>query len=96
MENYVKKEVDFEGNVRYCNSKGQNHRLDGPAVEWLDGDKAWWVNDKLHRLDGPAIVSFNDSTEWWLRGIQYTKSQHGRLALFSVLEPRRIILGSMK
>jgi len=23
---------------------GQPHRADGPAVEWADGDKAWYLN----------------------------------------------------
>ena len=25
--------------------EGQLHRLDGPAVEWVDGRKHYWVND---------------------------------------------------
>ena len=26
---------------------GNLHRTDGPAVEWADGDKEWWLDDKL-------------------------------------------------
>jgi len=34
---------------------GNLHREDGPAIEWADGSKEWWINEKLHREDGPAI-----------------------------------------
>ena len=27
------------------------HRLDGPAVEWNDGDKEYWVNGKEVKND---------------------------------------------
>ena len=30
------------------------HREDGPAIEYGDGDKAWYINGKYHRLDGPS------------------------------------------
>lgn len=52
--------------IWYLPSKGKNcwHRLDGPAVEYADGSKAWRVNGKLHRLDGPAI-EWSDGTKYW-------------------------------
>ncbi len=25
---------------------GQLHRTDGPAIEWADGNKRWYLNDK--------------------------------------------------
>lgn len=28
------------------------HRDDGPAVEWNDGSRLWFLGDKLHREDG--------------------------------------------
>ena len=31
------------------------HRTDGPACEYFDGDKAWFLNGAKHRLDGPAV-----------------------------------------
>jgi len=46
-------------NEPYTNSKGEWHRLDGPAIEYLDGGKEWWINGKLSRVDGPAI-EFSD------------------------------------
>jgi hypothetical protein len=66
------------------------HREDGPAIEWADGDKSWWVNGRRHRLDGPAF----GSNSWYIKGMFYSKSCHNRLYLFSVLEPRRIDINS--
>lgn len=34
----------FEDHVEYHNEDGKLHRLDGPAVEWNDGGKEWWIN----------------------------------------------------
>jgi hypothetical protein len=25
---------------------GKLHREDGPAIEWTDGHKSWWLNDE--------------------------------------------------
>jgi hypothetical protein len=44
------------------------HRVDGPAIEYYDGDKEWWQNDKLHRIDGPAIEHADGSKEWYQNG----------------------------
>lgn len=44
------------------------HRSDGPAVEWSDGKKEWWVKGKLHRLEGPAVIESDDTKEWWVKG----------------------------
>lgn len=40
------------------------HREDGPAIEYADGDKAWYLNGKMHRTDGPA-VEYTSGTECW-------------------------------
>ncbi len=45
---------------------GELHRVNGPAVEWADGTKEWWLNDKRHRTDGPAIEWADGTKEWWL------------------------------
>ena len=67
-EQYI--EIDKDGNKCYYKDKAMTigHRLDGPAVEWADGGKAWWVDDKCHRLDGPAIEYADGSKEWWVDG----------------------------
>jgi len=45
MKNYTERFVDQHGDVRYFNSNGQPHRLNGPAVEYHDGAKYWWINN---------------------------------------------------
>ena len=47
--------VDKYGTVRYFNTLGELHRVHGPAVEYSDGDSAWYHSGQRHRLDGPAV-----------------------------------------
>ena len=47
------------------------HRLDGPAIEWTNGDKEWWQNGKCHRGDGPAVESANGYKEYWYQGEEF-------------------------
>ena len=49
--------------------KGELHRVDGPAVEWVDGNKIWFFKGELHRVDGPAVIRPNKREEWWRDGI---------------------------
>ena len=43
---------NFTGIVKYMNGNkfwyinGNPHRLDGPACEWHDGSKSWWIDGK--------------------------------------------------
>jgi hypothetical protein len=52
----------------YCEISKVLHREDGPAVEWADGYKAWWVNNQLHREDGPACEYADGSKYWYING----------------------------
>ncbi len=65
----------FSDRVVYYNDKGEIHRLDGPAVEYTNGDKYWYINGKLHREDGPAVVFYNGTKWWYLNGIRYMEYQ---------------------
>jgi len=48
--------------IYYLN--GKFHREDGPAVEWSNGDKKWFLNDKYYG-------SNNDYTnESWIRFVK--------------------------
>jgi hypothetical protein len=58
------------------------HRLDGPAVECVDGTKVWFVDGKFHRLDGPAIERANGQKEWWIDDKQYQTQQEHAIAAF--------------
>ena len=44
------------------------HREDGPAIEYTNGDKTWFINGKCHREDGPAIEYTNGDKTWYLNG----------------------------
>ena len=50
--------------AEWYNLEGKLHREDGPAVEYADGDKIWYINDQLHREDGPAR-EYADGTKYW-------------------------------
>ena len=45
MQTY-KVTVDEDKTIHWYNDKGQLHRLDGPAVEYADGFKEWYVEGR--------------------------------------------------
>jgi hypothetical protein len=48
---------------------GLHHRLDGPAIEFVDGGTKYWYKDGLkHREDGPAIEFDNGEKHYYLGG----------------------------
>ena len=61
-------EIDTRGSKFYYNNRAMTtrHRTDGPAVEWSNGDKEWWVKGKRHREDGPAVENANGSQSWYI------------------------------
>ena len=58
--------TDANGTVVYCNSKGEPHRLDGPAIIFADGEEHWYQNGLRHRVDGPAVVYPNSQKFWFI------------------------------
>lgn len=56
--------------VEWRNSAGKWHRLDGPAREFNNGTKEWWVDGSLHREDGPAIDG-PQGKFWFVRGLYH-------------------------
>jgi len=59
--------IDYYGHKRwYIDDK--RHRVDGPAVEFVNGDKLWYKEDLLHREDGPAIELENGVKAWYYQG----------------------------
>jgi hypothetical protein len=75
QEQYI--HINWRGDKRYFKDKEMTiyHRIDGPAIEWADGDKEWYVDDKLHRLDGPAIEYANGDKYWYVDGKELTKRE---------------------
>ena len=70
-EDKDKPEIDEDGNKIWKNDKGQYHRIDGPAIEFADGTKSWYINGQRHREDGPAIECADGSKSWWINGQLY-------------------------
>ena len=68
----------YKDRTDYYNSKGKLHREDGPAVEYSNGDKFWYLNGKLHREDGPAREWYNGNKEWWLNDKKLTEAEFNR------------------
>jgi len=60
-----------DGDIFWRNIKGEYHRTDGPAVEWCDGGKQWWVNGQTHRTDGPAIECSSGGKYWFVNGLRH-------------------------
>ena len=44
----------------------QLHRINGPAIEYANGDRVWYLNGKYHREDGPAVEHANGDRVWYL------------------------------
>jgi hypothetical protein len=60
--------INQAGTKTWRNQEGQLYRTDGPAVEYADGTKRWYLNDQLHRTDGPAVEYADGRKMWWVNG----------------------------
>lgn len=61
--------IDKDGTKRYFLLDGKTlHRVDGPAIEYINGTKVWLFNGKHHRTDGPAIEWNDGDKEWYFNG----------------------------
>ena len=56
----------FGDHVEWRNPQGNLHREDGPAVEYTDGTKEWFLDGQRHRLDGPAVEWADGTKAWWV------------------------------
>jgi len=68
---YVSQSTDF---TEYFKDKAMtvHHRLDGPAVEGVNGRKEWIANGARHRLDGPAVEDADGHKVWLVNGVIIT------------------------
>ena len=65
-------EVYSNGNTYWYAWSGEErklHRLDGPAVEYADGRRAWYQNGRPHRTDGPVIEYPDGYRAWYQNGL---------------------------
>ena len=54
--------------TEWYNLEGNYHRENGPAIEFSNGYKSWWINGQRHRENGPAVEYTNGDKEWWING----------------------------
>jgi hypothetical protein len=64
-----------EDKTEWRNPEGKLHRENGPAVEWNDGEKEWFVDGLRHRTDGPAREWANGFKEWYINNTPLNESQ---------------------
>ncbi len=64
----MKNKKKSKDRIEYYNDKGELHREDGPAIEYNNGTKHWYINNQLHRIDGPAIEHSDGSKYWFKNG----------------------------
>lgn len=75
--------TSFNGNILYykdeqCQIK---HRIDGPSIEYRNGDKEWHIDGKRHRVGGPA-VEWKNCNLYFLNGIEYTEKEYWNIIKF--------------
>lgn len=61
---------DQLGNKVWRNEKGKWHREDGPAIEYTNGDKEWFIDGLRHRVGGPACELAGDKY-WLVNGLRH-------------------------
>ena len=61
--------INESGTKTWFNEEGEYHRDHGPAIEYTDGTKEYYLYGKRHREDGPAIEYSNGTKWWYLNGL---------------------------
>jgi len=86
-------EINEEGNTYYHADKEMTtlHRVDGPAIEYDDGSREWYLNGKLHREDGPAIEWADGSKEWFLNDKHLTEKEFNKRKELSAYRNAKIV-----
>lgn len=87
-KNYVEKYENYAV-IEYYNNVGAHHRLDGPAIEYSDGDKYWYINNKRHRLDGPAVEWSDGTKYWYINDNNYTEQEFQQY--IKMLEAKKLL-----
>ena len=52
------------------------HRTDGPAIEYADGSKWWYIHGQRHRTDGPAVECANGHKEWYIKDKKISEEEY--------------------
>ena len=60
--------IDEYGTKEWKLPSGDLHREDGPACEYVNGSRHWYINGELHREDGPAVEHIDGYRGWYING----------------------------
>jgi len=63
--------MDKYGTIIYFDENNDFHNSIGPAIEYKNGDKEYWIHGELHKLDGPAVICSNGYKEYWVNGVRH-------------------------
>jgi len=63
--------IDKLGNKFWKLPSGKFHRKDGPAIEYSNGNKYWYINGKLHIENGPTCKCNNGYKAWYINDVEY-------------------------
>ena len=69
--------IKESGNKAYYSDREMTilHREDGPAIEYANGSKVWYLDGKRHREDGPAVEGSSRYKAWYLNGKELTEDE---------------------
>jgi hypothetical protein len=62
-----------DGTKTWYDDDQQRHRVDGPAVTFINGSEHWFIHGRRHRSDGPAVIypTGDYSRDWYINGTLY-------------------------
>ena len=69
--------INVNGTKHYYSDREMEilHREDGPATEYANGGKMWYINGKCHREDGPAVEYANGYKAWYINDKRLTEEE---------------------
>ena len=69
-------EIDSTCNKKYYKDKEMTifHREGGPAIEYNDGLRYWFIDGKYHRVGGPAIEHNGGLQIWCIDGKRHREN----------------------
>ena len=56
-----------DGIIRKYKLCNKRHNVDGPAVEYADGTREWWLNGRRHRDNDLPAVECASGTKFWYK-----------------------------
>ena len=68
-------EIDSLGNIQHW-VNGKRHREDGPAIEWSDGDKWWYLNGERVKNPSYCCQKCGEQIGWLGRIFNYFVKWH--------------------